>query len=364
MQQINFDEYKNRLQSYLEHKDLEFNMYLQDYSTRYPPPEKEEVLKENVYPSFKFWLAVTAGICAVGASGLRVYDRIYQVAINSGSSQILASAESWFALGAVNIGLVALAFTFAYKKRKVTNTSLFVGLIVAAIISLIAGLGQSFYGLGIDKTDLSWVTQSFDWILAITLAAITGLEWVSGDMAGVEMVDWEVSKENAKKKYDDNLKKSDEKYDREYKEWLKIARQQFGLWKAQFSTWQEKNYNNTLDIPLVEEIEKPVLSRKDETKFRKQDGRTTEEQKKQIPSEVSNILKNSTSKDFIVSMIEKISLQTGNVPGVTDICKYMAENELPEKYKKPEYINEYIKSKKGYVSKTRKEYLETNSGGN
>ena len=364
-----FDEHKRRLDSYTNHRELEFDVFLEDYKKRNPPPLKTIIDPKFPKLSLKFWLALISGICAVGASGLRVYDIVYRVAYASSKNSVLAGWESVLALGAVNIGLVALAFTFAYVKRKVSDNSLFAGLIVAATISLIAGFGQSLAGLQ-GSQNVNIANQIVDWILAISLAMITALEWVSGDMAGVEMVLYETRKAEAMREHDKETYQETNKYQAEYKEWLKVARAQFPNWKMQFSNWEKSNFDNPIIQPSlsfasetvsVEEL--PDVSRKNSTKFRKQGGRTMVEQHRleTIPEIVSNSINKSTSKETILSIIDDIYSKTGETPKVTDICRNMAMRELPKKFHEERYFSEYAKSKKGYVSKIRKEWIENKS---
>ena len=181
------------------------------------------------------------------------------------------------------------------------------------------------------------------------------------------MVTYEMKKESYHFELDKETKREDQRYEVEYKDWLKIARQQFGNWKMQYVNWEKSNFGNTsfAQTPsfAVETDEVPDYSHKSSTQFRKQDGRTSVEQENnvsELPEEVSRAISNSASKEFILETINTIYQETNQIPGVTHICKSMALAELPKKYRNNEFVSEYVKSKKGYVSKVRKEWMLKN----
>jgi len=87
--------------------------------------------------------------------------------------------------------------------------------------------------------------KGFDWVLAISLAGITALEWVSGDMMGVEMVQFEKLRKDAQDNFKRESQFEKERYDSEYKLWLSNARKNMGLWKIQYEKWNENNYSES-----------------------------------------------------------------------------------------------------------------------
>ena len=226
---MNFQKYKGILEDFGKKREIEFEVFLKDYSERNPPP-----INKNVYPSIKFWLALFCGISAVGASGLRVYDRFFQVAQTSGAGLTISTLEAMFGVGAINIAIVAMSFAVAYIKRRMSDKSLMAGLITAVGISLIAGLGQSFAGLGMAQVM---------WVLAIALSALTALEYLSGDLMGVEWVLFETEKKSSK-----------ELYEKEKKIWLTHARANIGAWKSQLVAWASEQGVNMDDVSEQNEL--------------------------------------------------------------------------------------------------------------
>ena len=205
---------RENVKDYLEKEDVEFNGSLQEYARKNPEPKKPIVL-----PSLIFWFGLISAIAAMGTSGLRVFDRFYQVALLSGGAIWLANLEAIFGVIAVNFTLLAMAFFIAYKKGRIDNGPTTIALIISVFISLTAGLGQSFFGL-----KMTQATSAFDWVLAFALGGgITGLEYFSGSLLGIEYNLYVYDKEEKLKLFKE-----------EHKLWLKGARGQFGGWVSRF----------------------------------------------------------------------------------------------------------------------------------
>ena len=304
-----FTNYKKALKDFSNKRNMEFDEFLDDYKKRNYPP-----LLHRIFPSIKFWLALFSGVCAVMASGLRVYDRFFQVAQQSGAQLWLSVGEAFFGVGAVNIALVAMSFAVAYTKKKMSNTSLTIGLITTVGISLVAGLGQSFSGL-----KMVGVMGFFDWILAISLAALTALEYLSGDLMGCEYVSYEQEKKEVEKKYSE-----------EYKHWLSAARANFPSWKAQFVNWCNEQGIKTDDV-----------SKQDE----------------QLVLEKQTRSRSSHNANIIRRLLNKLYSETNELPGVIQIASLLA-NELVESGRiSQEDVQKFVEKKKGYVSQVRRDWI-------
>lgn len=313
----NYDQYKNKLKSFVEKDKIEFEQFLDDYKSKLPEP-----IKNITWPNIKFWLALVGGLSAVAVSGFRIYDRFFSVASKSGATDQLSVAEAIAGVGAVNIVLLALSFARAYNNKKMSEESLTWGLIVAGGISAVAGLGQSFHGLGIES-----ITGFFDLILAFTLAAVTLLEWLMGDLLGVEYNHFIEDKTQNNKSYED-----------EYKKWYTTARQQFGAWKARFMAWDEKQQK-------IEKIDES--SRENDEQINKQ----------------KNVNKNPreyTKAAEIVYLIKKVYEEQNQLPTVTQIVKMLAEQKVQQKEINVADMGKFISDKKGSVSQQIKRWSEKN----
>lgn len=342
----NFKEYKNSLKDFGNERDVEFDSFLEDFAKRNPPPEKKET-----WPSLKFWLSLFTGVSAVMASGLRTYDRFYQVASVSGAEGWLSRTEAFFGVGAVNLSLVVMAFAVAYHKRKISSNSLLVGLITSIGISFIAGLGQSFYGLKMTE-----VTSGFDWLLAIALASLTALEYLSGDLLGVEFVNFEEMRETNKLENEQNEKK-----------WMQIARQQFPNWKLQFTNW----YNKQNGLPPVKrnkaetnkQTNKPENEDSEKTQTNQKENTNKPENNKQYKQTNTNSEKQTknNNKQFIKQVCSDLFAKTGNIPTVTEIGNVLANMMIEANTLDPANKTVFIAKKKGYISPVRKEWLIENN---
>ncbi len=306
---MNFQKYKDILRDFGRKRAIEFEIFKEDYSERNPPP-----VNKKVYPSIKFWLALFCGISAVGASGLRVYDRFFQVAQTSGAGLTISILEAMFGVGAINIAIVAMSFAVAYMKRKMSDRSLMAGLITAVGISLIAGLGQSFAGLG-----MAQLMGGFDWVLAIALSALTALEYLSGDLMGVEWVLFETEK-----------KSSRELYEKENRVWLTHARANIGAWKSQLVAWASEQGVDMDDVSEQNELDE------------------------RIPQ---NRAKSSKNTVIHRQLFDEIYNTTNELPGVIQTAELLADKLIQAGELPPEGKERFVKDKKGSISTSRKRWM-------
>jgi hypothetical protein len=303
----NQEEYKKRLESFVDKNDLEFEMYKKAFEEKNPKPIKY-IYKMNM----KFYLALVSGLSAATLSGLRIFDRFYQVAFNAGGNANLSLFEALAGIGAVNITILALSFGVAYTKKKMSERSMNIGLWVAVAISAIAGLGQSFYGLKMDS-----IVQAFDWILAISLASVTALEYLSGDMLGVEFYT-----------YEHNNRESEVQYILDYKHWLSEARKQFPNWKMQFTNWDNKQLQEEQEL---HNNENNLIS--------------SHEQKEKVhtPREYSKASE-------IIQLLDDTYQSSGELPSVTQIVNLWADQKVQSGEISSDELQKFVNDKKGYVS--------------
>ena len=298
---------RENVKDYLEKEDVEFNGSLQEYARKNPEPKKPIVL-----PSLIFWFGLISAIAAMGTSGLRVFDRFYQVALLSGGAIWLANLEAIFGVIAVNFTLLAMAFFIAYKKGRIDNGPTTIALIISVFISLTAGLGQSFFGL-----KMTQATSAFDWVLAFALGGgITGLEYFSGSLLGIEYNLYVYDKEEKLKLFKE-----------EHKLWLKGARGQFRGWVSGFHRFagdDEENESPTPYTPATKRREKP-------------------------------------NEDAIVNIIENNYRATNELLGVTAIARKLAEQSINRGELSENGVNKFIAKKKGNISSIRKQWMRENN---
>jgi hypothetical protein len=304
---------RESVKDYLEKEDIEFNGSLQEYSHKNPEPKKP-----TIFPSLIFWFGLICAIAAMGTSGLRVFDRFYQVAMLSGGAIWLANLEAIFGVVAVNFTLLSMAFFIAYKNRKMDNKAILIALVISVFISLTSGLGQSFYGLKMTEA-----TGFFDWVLAFALGAgITGLEYFSGSLLGIEYNIYVYEKEEKLRAFRE-----------EHKLWLKGARGQFGGWVSRFHRFagddSEEGTDDNFPAPYVP----------------------------------ANKPRSSPNTDAIVNIIEQHYRETNELMRVTDIAKELSKQSIANGELSPNDVERFIAVKKGNISSIRKQWAKENNIG-
>ena len=304
-------ETKKNIDLFLSQEDMLFTACKTDVAKKNPPPEKEKI-----YPSIKFFMALIVGISIFVASGTRVFDRFYTTAFSSSQNATLANTESFSAVIGVNGSLIAMAFVIAYRNKKTSENSITWSLWIAGAISLFAGLGQSFNGLGITKA-----TGFFDWMLAVILSGLTILEFLSGDIMGAEWVAFEKRKQETKKQFDE-----------QYDKWLVGVRKQFGAWKARFMKWEDGLETGSTFVPVHSET---TLVRK-QTKKQKQN--------------------KGTQKNYIMNLVQELFDGSQTVPSFTDVAERFA-NRLEIGSNE---FDDFVRSKKSSISQARTEWMKNN----
>lgn len=163
------------------------------YERMFPAPEKPSITLRDVI-GWQFWMAILQGIFAIALAAFRTADMFYKIALSS--SQMLAVLEAFFAVGAVEGGIVVFAALRAeMQNRRTTGDEnsdlklevrasvwrLAAGEILGLAISIVAGLGLSFAGLGIDAAQFSF------WLAVIVGAGASIIAAISGDVIGATL---------------------------------------------------------------------------------------------------------------------------------------------------------------------------------
>ena len=145
-----FDKYSNRLESFINKGDVEWQAFIRYWKVKNPEPERKFAEKKVVSLGLKFWLVLGAAVGAFFLSAFRVAERFNAVAVaaSGGTQNIFSVGETVSAVLAVNMAIFALAIVVAYTKGKMSEESNQIGLWTAIAISGVAGLGQAFKGLG------------------------------------------------------------------------------------------------------------------------------------------------------------------------------------------------------------------------
>ena len=162
-----------------------FGNFKQFYKTVFPYPTAAAVRVRDVL-GWKIYAAIAQNVFAIALAAMRTADMFYRVAVSS--SPVLATAEAVAAVGAVEGGVVIFAAIRAEMQNRVNDEGikvhaaawqLWLGEILGIAISVVAGLGLTFNGLGnVQKFTFSW------WLGVIIGAGASLIAAISGEIIG------------------------------------------------------------------------------------------------------------------------------------------------------------------------------------
>lgn len=308
--QLSNKELNERLDGFLHHNEIMFRYHLEWFAKSHPRPNPRDY---DVNLPITFWMILSAAIAAATLSGFRVWERFYAIAMGSGAGTTFAVLEATAAVLAIPVAIMAFSIVSAIKTERTDERGTWIGLGLAVILSAVAGLGQAFKGLNLIE-----ITSIFDAVLAFCLGAgVTGLEYFSGEMLGVELVKYRKLKSSSKLEFD-----------KAEKTWMSSARSAFGSFSSQFSRWsdgQTKLTNPNQTEPNIKQT-KPRTS-------------------------------TNSNKQFIEQFIANHYEQTGELIGFSELAEQVA-NKVFEQTNEPEanreqFVREFVRSKKGYISQVR-----------
>lgn len=301
---------ENKMALLARKEEDDWQLYLKIYSIKTPKPKKKKFF------NWRFVLALVGAVGAVAFSAFRNSGSFFTIAERADLPDWAVWGEAISGVAAVNLLLVSLSLLLSYKKRNVSDFSMKVGVGIALLIGALAGLSQAFLGLEMDH----WV-GGINFCLAIAVGVgVTALEWLGGDMLGVELV-----------RYEEFTKENEQAYQTELRTWESNARHGFGSWLAnkerKLSTQTEPQTN----VPIV---------------------RTTNRQTR-TNSRTSN------SESGIVRLLEDTYANEQRLLGVSELAGMLA-NELGL-IKRDEHgtvtnydeLKEFVNQKKGYISQVR-----------
>ena len=168
-------------------------LFEQRFEKHFPMPERAVVKLMNSI-GWQFISIIIQSVFSIVLAALRTADMFFDAA--AGTSIQMQWAEAIAAVGAIELVIVIFATIKSEIENRRTQIEdlkaalnidlrlLWTGIIACVAISIIAGLGVSFKGFGIE-----WI--GFRWITAVTMGAGASLvAWVSGDILGAMLARW------------------------------------------------------------------------------------------------------------------------------------------------------------------------------
>lgn len=162
-----------------------FRNFRRFYEEIFPYPTAVRVRMQEVL-GWKIWAALIQSAFSIALAAMRTANMFYRVAVSS--SPILATAEAVAAVGAVEGGVVIFAAIRSEMQNRVDDEGvkihaavwqLWLGELLGIAISVVAGLGLTFIGLGnVARFSLSW------WLGVILGAGASLIAAISGEIIG------------------------------------------------------------------------------------------------------------------------------------------------------------------------------------
>lgn len=149
-----------------------FEIYRRKYVSLYPPPLKPNPAKQGW--EFRAYLIVS--VAAVLLASMRTAEQFYRAATFS-ANPVLGYIEAFLAVFTVETGIVVYAAVIAARRKKVAQWVMWVGIVLLAAISIVAGLGQSLYlSTDIDPSILKWTEYMLSLLIGpgASIAALIG----------------------------------------------------------------------------------------------------------------------------------------------------------------------------------------------
>ncbi len=149
-----------------------FEIYRRKHIALYPPPQKPNPAKQGW--EFRAYLIVS--IAAVLLASMRTAEQFYRAATFS-ANPVLGYIEAFLAVFTVETGIVVYAAVIAARRKKIAQWVMWVGIVLLASISIVAGLGQSLYlTTDIDPNILKWTEYMLSLLIGpgASIAALIG----------------------------------------------------------------------------------------------------------------------------------------------------------------------------------------------
>jgi len=157
-----------------------FELYRDKYELQHTIPEPPSTRGLG----WQFYLLVLTSLAAVILAALRTAEQFYLAASLSGSP-IFSLAEAIAAMIAIEGGIVIYAAIRAENNKKVSNSTLGIGIFLMVLISTFAGLGQSLRLIDNINTELMIY---FQYALSIVIGVgASALAWIGGEVLGSQI---------------------------------------------------------------------------------------------------------------------------------------------------------------------------------
>lgn len=177
-----------------------FEGFRELFAAKNPPPQQRKAVSWRDI-GFLYVLKMTTIIAAVLLAGFRTAEQFYLSAATEGIAWI-GWAEAVLAVLAIEGFLVSAAADKARKNQHQTPWLINLGVFLALVISLLAGLGQSFRLLDVAYQEL---ISNFTLYLAIGLASASVIAWIAGETLGQELAWIDIENEKLSEEYETEL---------------------------------------------------------------------------------------------------------------------------------------------------------------
>ncbi len=149
-----------------------YEIYRKKYMTLYPPPQKPSPSRQG----WQFWAYILVSVAAVLLASMRTAEQFYRAATFS-ANPVLGYIEAFLAVFTVETGIVVYAAVIAVRRKKISQWVMWVGIVLLAAISIVAGLGQSLYlSTDIDPSILKYTEYMLSILIGpgASIAALIG----------------------------------------------------------------------------------------------------------------------------------------------------------------------------------------------
>ena len=294
-----------------------FDAFQRTYERMHPYPDAKDSMPSL---GWEFAAALATSASSVLLAAFRTGQAFYLAAANTGNP-LFATLEAVAAVVAIEGSVVLFAVRRPYEKRKTSANSTMFGLVIAFIISALAGLYQSVNILSGDGADI--IVMLLNWTLVVMMGlGATIIAWLGGDILGVQIVRLEEARTQANERF--------ARAERSYRGRLLKA------WKA------------SNELNAVNERKRTRYK----TRTNKPANERTNEQFKRSQRTVRSKRTNERREE-IYSIMDRIFSDDGRVGGVSEIAEILARLETDDDGEVSELKNRY----KGYVSQVRKDWL-------
>ncbi len=249
MQEYAMNDPINDLEHLTEEEIKGFEIYRRKHITLYPPPPKPNPTKQGW--EFKAYFIVS--VAAVLLASMRTAEQFYRAATFS-ANPILGFIEAFLAVFTVETGIVVYAAVIAARRKKISQWVMWVGIILLASISIVAGLGQSLYlSSDLDPSILKYTEYMLSLLIGpgASIAALIG-----GHILGQQISASAQAYEQANAEYELEMEQYNDKVIRA---WQRSVERKIvlGLVSVPKAAMQEFEVDQENESPMVTNLPEP-----------------------------------------------------------------------------------------------------------